>query len=241
MCKVSVVIPIYNTAKYLDRCIKSVINQTLKEIEIILVDDGSKDEAPSMCDEWAKKDARIEVIHKENGGLGFARNSGLEAASGEFVAFLDSDDFVEKDMYETLYNAAKEHKVDTCLCGHKKYYDDGHYDERPNLKAGSLYLDKKVYKDVLLEVLGTLPEYPEDLTIGVSTCMGIYSVAVFKDNNIRFCSERQFISEDFMMNIDYYRYAKGVYILDTTPYNYCANGESLSKSSSLLRISLYIT
>ena len=230
MSKVSVVIPIYNTEKYLKRCLDSVINQTLEDIEIILVDDASPDNAGELCDEFAKKDARIKVIHKENGGLGFARNSGIEVACGEFIAFLDSDDYVEEDMYEKLYNTAIEKNVQTCLCGHTQYFDDGTTEVRPNLKAGNLYRGEQVQKDVLLEIIGTMPEYPEDLTIGMSTCMGIYSLDVIKDNNMRFCSEREFISEDFMMNIDYYKYADSVYIMDTVPYYYCANGSSLSKS-----------
>ena len=111
--KVSVIVPIYNVEKYLDRCMQSVLNQTLKDIEIIMVDDGSPDNCPSMCDEYARKDNRIKVIHKKNGGLGFARNSGLEIATGEYVAFIDSDDFIDTSMYETLYNTAKIYGLDT--------------------------------------------------------------------------------------------------------------------------------
>jgi len=94
--KVSVIVPIYNVEKYFERCMRSLLNQTLKEIEIILVDDESPDNCPAMCDEYAGTDNRVKVIHKKNEGLGFARNSGLEIATGEYVAFVDSDDFVKK-------------------------------------------------------------------------------------------------------------------------------------------------
>lgn len=104
--KVSIIVPIYNVEKYLDRCIQSLVNQTLNDIEIILVDDGSPDNCPSMCDEYAQKDNRIKVIHKQNAGLGYARNSGLEIAIGEYIAFVDSDDYVDTSMYETLYKKA---------------------------------------------------------------------------------------------------------------------------------------
>ena len=100
MAKVSIIIPVYNVEKYLDKCIQSAINQTLQDIEIILVDDESPDNCPQMCDDYAKRDGRIKVVHKKNGGLGFARNSGLEIATGEYVTFLDSDDFVDLDTYE---------------------------------------------------------------------------------------------------------------------------------------------
>lgn len=88
--KVSIIVPIYNVEKYLDRCMESLLNQTLEDIEIIMVDDGSPDNCPKMCDEYAKKDARIKVVHKKNGGLADARNAGLDVATGKYVAFVDS-------------------------------------------------------------------------------------------------------------------------------------------------------
>lgn len=91
--KVSIIVPCYNVEKYLDQCMNNLVNQSLQEIEIILVDDGSPDRVPEMCDEWAMKDNRIKVIHKKNEGLGYARNSGLEIAMGEYVTFVDSDDY----------------------------------------------------------------------------------------------------------------------------------------------------
>lgn len=100
MKKVSVIIPVYNVEKYLDRCVESVVNQTYKNLEIILVDDGSPDNCPQICDEWAKKDSRIKVIHKKNGGPSEARNAGLEKSSGNYIAFVDSDDYLDLDCYE---------------------------------------------------------------------------------------------------------------------------------------------
>ena len=101
---ISVIIPIYKVEKYLDRCIESVTSQTYKNLEIILVDDGSPDSCPQMCDVWAEKDSRIKVIHKENGGLSDARNAGIKASRGKYIAFIDSDDFVSPIFLETLYN-----------------------------------------------------------------------------------------------------------------------------------------
>lgn len=101
--KISVIIPVYNVEKYLDRCVNSVLNQTYKNLEIILVDDGSPDNSGLICDKYAELDNRVIVIHKTNGGLSSARNAGLEVAKGEYIGFVDSDDWIEKDMYEYLY------------------------------------------------------------------------------------------------------------------------------------------
>ena len=113
---ISVIIPVYKVEKYVERCIQSVINQTYENLQIILVDDGSPDICGKICDEYAKKDHRIEVIHKSNGGLSDARNKGLEIAKGEYIGFVDSDDYIEADMYEVLYNLLKQYNADVSIC-----------------------------------------------------------------------------------------------------------------------------
>ena len=100
--KVSVVLPIYNVEQYLERCVNSVVNQTYTNLEIILVDDGSPDNCPQMCEDWKKRDSRIKVVHKKNAGLGMARNSGIEVATGEYICFFDSDDYVKRDIIDDL-------------------------------------------------------------------------------------------------------------------------------------------
>ena len=100
MDKISVIVPVYKTEQYLNRCVQSITDQTYKNLEIILVDDGSPDNCPEMCDQWAKKDERIKVIHKRNGGLSSARNAGLDSATGDYIMFADSDDWMEPDMAE---------------------------------------------------------------------------------------------------------------------------------------------
>ena len=107
MIKVSIIVPLYNVEPYLGRCMKSLLNQTIKGIEIIMVDDDSPDRCPQMCEDYKDKYPNIKVVHKKNGGLGFARNSGLEVAEGEYVAFIDSDDFVDTDMFQNLYEYGK--------------------------------------------------------------------------------------------------------------------------------------
>lgn len=119
---ISVIVPVYQVEEYLDQCVKSIINQSFNELEIILVDDGSTDNCPAMCDEWAEKDKRIKVIHKPNGGLSDARNAGLEIATGEYISFIDSDDWILSDMYEKMLFTIQKENADICACNIRACY-----------------------------------------------------------------------------------------------------------------------
>ena len=122
---ISVIVPVYNVEPYLDRCVQSIVDQTYTNLEIILVDDGSPDNCPALCDAWAEKDSRIKVIHKENGGLSDARNAGMAIAAGEYIAFVDSDDWIEPQMYQCLYEAITTTDSDIASCGAKRVWLDG--------------------------------------------------------------------------------------------------------------------
>ncbi len=113
---ISIIIPVYNVKNYLDRCVESVLRQSYAELEVILVDDGSTDGSSQLCDRWAEKDSRIRVIHKENGGVSDARNAGLDAATGEYLGFVDSDDYLAPDMYQKLYRTLKENDAEVSIC-----------------------------------------------------------------------------------------------------------------------------
>lgn len=121
---ISVIVPIYKVEKYLNRCVQSIVEQTYDNLEIILVDDGSPDKCPAMCDEWAKRDTRIKVLHKRNGGLSDARNAGLSIATGELVGFVDSDDWISTEMYQLLYEDMAKNDSDISACGVKMVWDD---------------------------------------------------------------------------------------------------------------------
>ncbi|WP_407856662.1 glycosyltransferase family 2 protein [Enterococcus hailinensis] len=117
MCEISIIVPVYNVENYLEKCINSLISQTIKDIEIILVDDGSTDKSGEICDKFAKIDSRIKVLHKKNGGLSDARNFGIDYAKGKYLGFIDSDDYVDRDMYEFLYSNIKNSGSDMSTCG----------------------------------------------------------------------------------------------------------------------------
>lgn len=121
---ISVIVPVYNMEQYLERCINSIVDQTYRNLEIILVDDGSTDRSPRMCDEYAAKDGRIKVVHKVNGGLSDARNAGLQVATGTYIGYVDSDDWIEPQMYQRMYEACIEHQAQVAVCRYAKIYRD---------------------------------------------------------------------------------------------------------------------
>ena len=125
MAKVSIIIPVYNTGNYLYKCVESVLNQTYKDIEIIIIDDGSKEETAQICDEIAKEDKRIRLIHKQNEGVSVARNIGLDMVTGDYVGFIDSDEWIDLDMFESLVCEMEEYDADIVMCDATTIWDNG--------------------------------------------------------------------------------------------------------------------
>lgn len=138
---ISIIVPVYNVEDYLKACLDSIINQTYKNLEIILIDDGSTDNSGKICDEYAGKDNRIKVIHKPNGGLSDARNAGLEIAKGEYIGFVDSDDYITEDMYEFLYNLVVDNNLDVAMCASCDVYENGTVKEPKTFET--VFFDKK--------------------------------------------------------------------------------------------------
>ena len=134
--KISVIIPVYKVEKYLSYCVNSVINQTYTNLEIILVDDGSPDNCPKMCDELAKTDKRIKVLHKQNGGLSSARNAGIDIATGEYISFVDSDDTINPQTLEILHKLIKDDNADISMSSWKKVYDISNPNDEKYLMRG---------------------------------------------------------------------------------------------------------
>lgn len=142
MKKISIIVPVYNTEKYLERCLESIINQTYKNLEIILIDDGSTDKSGKICDEYAKKDSRVKVLHKENRGQATARNLGLEYATGDYLGFVDSDDWISTDMYEHLIQLLNNNNADIAFI--ERCMVNGKKDE---YKKSIKKIKEKIYKD----------------------------------------------------------------------------------------------
>ena len=226
--KVSIIVPVYNVEKYLDRCMHSLINQTLDDIEIIMVDDGSPDCCPIKCDEYALKDSRVKVIHKKNAGLGYARNSGLEIATGEYVAFVDSDDFVDFDMYEKLYDRAKLNDLDIVFCGFKSY-DHGKISNAVSEVDHYLQYNGNECQMVLLGMVNNCGDRHKIVKYEMSVWHGIYRRDTIEKKRIKFCSERVFCSEDIIFHLDLIKECKAIGFIPETLYYYCYNDVSLTK------------
>lgn len=177
---VSIIVPIYKVEPYLDQCVQSIVDQTYKNLEIILVDDGSPDHCPTMCDAWAEKDNRIRVIHKENGGFSSARNAGLNAATGDYIQFVDSDDWILPDMTAALVSCAVKENADVVRCGYCEYVDGDTQEICTNsqtycpeynklvidimndgLMSGAVW--NKLYKRSVLNGMRFRPGYSEDI------------------------------------------------------------------------------
>lgn len=138
---ISIIVPVYKAEKYLDRCVESIVSQTYTNLEIILIDDGSPDNCPKMCDKWAKKDSRIKVIHKENGGAASARNAGLEAVTGDYIGFVDSDDYIDENMFSDLISSVCTNNSDIAICNTNDLDSNGNIALR-SLNINDVIVDK---------------------------------------------------------------------------------------------------
>lgn len=223
---VSIIVPVYNVEFYLSECIQSLINQTYTNIEIILVDDGSKDKSGQICDEFTKRDSRIKVIHKQNEGLGLARNSGLAKASGKYVTFIDSDDIADADLVKMLICGIEKNGADTCIGGFKRIAENGTvvFEEKYD---DALFDEKAVYNNLFARMLGSAPNKHDAIRMSVWNVL--YNMEYVRKYNLRFPSERKFISEDIIWDAEYYKYAKKVQIINSTAYSYRITPGSLTQ------------
>ncbi|MGM9843051.1 MAG: glycosyltransferase [Muribaculaceae bacterium] len=219
----SVIIPAYNVEKYIDHCLNTVTNQTYQNLEIILVDDGSPDNSGNIIDEWSKKDSRIKVIHKENGGLGFARNSGLEIATGDYIAFIDSDDYIDLNMYETLINKAIETKSDIVYCGFHKGVNYDSFEDISDFSTEITFNENQIL-DLSLAFVRKNPIIAKE-KLAMSVWHSIYRKNVIKVN---FYSERVVGSEDLHFQISAVLNSKQITFIPDCLYYYRYNGNSLS-------------
>lgn len=221
---VSVVVPVYNVEKFLDRCVKSIVEQTYVDLEIILVDDGSKDTSAEICDKWAQKDARITVIHKDNAGAGFARNSGIDAANGKYILFVDSDDYIAVQTVEKCVAELQKTKADFVMFGRFNVDGEGNVTEKPMVDSQLFFEGEQVLNDILPGL------FTYERGSGISTCCKMYDLELIKSTGVRYRSEREILSEDAFFNLELFSYIKTVAIIPESFYYYYKNENSLSRS-----------
>lgn len=217
MKKISVIVPIYNVEKYLKKCIDSIINQTYSNLEIILVDDGSPDNCGKICDEYQVQDSRIKVIHKKNGGLSDARNAGIKEATGEIISFIDSDDFIDLDMYEYMLNEMQKENADIVICGTKIDFEKGktnikRAEERKILKSKDALIELNSFKSFDMAVWNKL--YKKEIIEGIFFPVGKKS-------------------EDYFVMYQYFDRAKNILILPEAKYHYIQRANSISRGKNI--------
>ena len=232
---VSIIVPVYNAEKYLERCIGSLVNQTLENIEIILVDDSSTDSSLEMCRKMAEKDSRIVVLHKVNEGAGLARNEALKVAKGKYIGFCDSDDYIEKDMFRVLYEKAEKYKSDLVMSG-VRFVDGNMFSNEGECTIKS-YFDSDTHfetedelKELRMGIVGALPDDVDDSKYGMSIWKNLFRRDIIESHGLSFKSEREMLSEDALFMIDYISCIEKATGISEAFYNYCRNGQSISKS-----------
>ena len=218
---VSIVVPVYNVEKYLSRCYESIASQSYSNWEAVLVDDGSTDNSGKMCDEIALVDPRIKVIHKQNEGLGLTRNCGVKNSSGEYVFFLDSDDYIESDAIESLVESIIDEECDLAI---GNFYYQEEIVEYP-IPIG-VYSGNEIEAELIPRIIGSEPGKTDQLT--PSSCGNLYKKALFIDHYLWFPSERKLIWEDLAFNFQYMRNCNRIFLSDKPVYHYCFNEASLT-------------
>lgn len=223
---ISIIIPVYNVSQYLNECIQSVINQSYQNFECILIDDGSSDGSEIICDQWTQHDNRIRVIHQPNQGVSKARNKGIAEAQGEYIAFIDSDDWIDSNYLNTLLRPIEESNVDLVVCGLQQHYSNEMF-KNYSYKTGIIHIerqDTKAFTDINKKFLLFGP------------VIKLYKRTIIQTHNIHFPPEYTY-GEDLLFNYNYLEYVKAIYIIDQCLYHYRIIGNGTL--SSIKRINQF--
>lgn len=218
--KISIIIPIYNGEKYIERCLYSVQKQTYKDFEVLLIDDGSTDNSKKICKQFVERDNRFLYFYKNNGGAGTARNFGLEKCSGEYVVFPDCDDWVDERYLEILYNQMIEMNLDLCICNSRHYDNDGTTKKNKKKYYGNdifFQTNESVKENYLMLLKLGFVQGPSDK---------IYRMSIIKENNLKFPALKR--SQDVVFNLDYLNFVNRFKVSNIPLYNYCM-GDMTSK------------
>lgn len=225
---ISVIVPIYMAEKSIERCINSILNQTFINFELILVNDGSTDNSKEICEKYAIRDKRIKVINKKNEGVSIARNTGINEAKGEYVLFVDSDDYIEKDMLEHLYNNIIVCNAQVSICKMNIYKDNVLTSVNTNEKNIVIYKNEEIIKEFILKN-----------TFLFSVSNKLYKISLFKDNNIRF-SEAIRYGEDAILNHHILSKCEVVVYSNEAKYNYFIDSNSTVTNINEKRLDILI-
>lgn len=229
----SIILPVYNVEKYIERCVESILTKNREEIEIIIVDDGATDGSPQICDKYADKVNNIKVIHKQNGGLSSARNAGMDVAQGKYIYFLDSDDWITEDAISKMFRYIEKDDIDVLKFNYYEHKTD-------SMKVNSSiipghYNEESIKKNILPEAI-----CPSNITtsskVVLSVWSHVYKMDFLKKNNITFVSEREIGSEDFLFNIQVYACASSMQVIEDNLYYYDQRMGSLTQR---YRVGLY--
>lgn len=228
---ISIVVPVYKVEKYLDECVESILNQSYSNIEVLLVDDGSPDRCPQMCDEWAKRDSRIRVIHKQNAGAGEARNTGMDHVTGDYLCFVDSDDRIHPDMIRNAYEYLQKESVDIVLFGMSRIDSDGKLVSQnlPN-PPQKVFRGGEVQEILLPGILAKDPKTGMYMGIPCSVWSIMFNMDLIRKTNWRFVSEREYICEDIYSLLVLFKNINSAAVLCESLYSYRINPTSLTRT-----------
>lgn len=218
--RISIVIPVYNVEGYLRSCVDSVLSQSYRNFELILVNDGSKDASPAICDEYGQADSRVVVIHKENEGPSKTRNRGIDEAKGDYLMFVDSDDILAEGALEKMVNAMEQTNADLCICGYERFRDGWSLPSSLTTEPLQVFKDRKE--------LAAVYNQPKTNMFGVSIWAKLYRLDIINSNSIRFDSEISY-EEDCIFNLDYFRHVTTTAVLPDIFYRWRQMEVSLSK------------
>lgn len=223
---ISIIIPIYNVSQYLNECIQSVVNQSYKDFECVLIDDGSSDGCEMICDQWAQKDSRIKVIHQSNQGVSKARNRGISEAQGEYITFIDSDDWIAPNYLNELFQPIEKYNIDLVVCGLQQHYSDG-TSKNYSYKTGIIKIEQQFtneFTDINKKFLLFGP------------VIKLYKKSIIQEHKIHFPPAYTY-GEDLLFNYNYLEYVKAIYIVDQCLYHYRIIGSGTL--SSIKRINQF--
>lgn len=225
----SLILPVYNVEKYVKRCVNSLLRQEYTDYEIILVDDGSTDSSGSMCDKLADKNNNIFAYHKENGGLSDARNYGMDRAKGNYILFIDSDDWVDEKLLISLHNHLNKSNVDILKFGFQKMQEGNYKNTFFSYFNIGVYDRRQIEETILPYTIGPKRLFCYEQNACKSVWSHVYSLNFLRENNIRFVSEREILNEDYLFNLHTLLYAKSLEVTHYILYYYDYREGSLSK------------